>query len=39
MADTTNIIPVQIEEQLKQAYLDYSMSVLLHALYLIFAMV
>ena len=28
MADTTNIIPVQIEEQLKQAYLDYSMSVI-----------
>ena len=28
MSDTTNIIPVQIEEQLKQAYLDYSMSVI-----------
>jgi DNA gyrase subunit A len=40
MADTTNIIPVQIEEQLKQAYLDYSMSVIVaRALYLIFAMV
>jgi len=28
MSETTNIIPVQIEEQLKQAYLDYSMSVI-----------
>ncbi len=28
MTDNTKIIPVQIEEQLKQAYLDYSMSVI-----------
>ncbi|MEN6445162.1 MAG: DNA gyrase subunit A [Candidatus Cloacimonas sp.] len=28
MSDQTNIIPVQIEDQLKQAYLDYSMSVI-----------
>ncbi len=28
MSDTTKIIPVQIEDQLRQAYLDYSMSVI-----------
>ena len=28
MSDQSKIIPVQIEEQLKQAYLDYSMSVI-----------
>lgn len=28
MSDTTNIIPTQIEDHLKQAYLDYSMSVI-----------
>ncbi|MDD3282751.1 MAG: DNA gyrase subunit A [Candidatus Cloacimonetes bacterium] len=28
MSDTTRIIPTQIEEYLKQAYLDYSMSVI-----------
>ena len=28
MEDNTKIISVQIEEQLKQAYLDYSMSVI-----------
>ncbi len=28
MSDTTKIIPIQIEDQLKQAYLDYSMSVI-----------
>jgi len=28
MSDNTTFIPVQIEEQLKQAYLDYSMSVI-----------
>ncbi|HOH98098.1 MAG TPA: DNA gyrase subunit A [Candidatus Cloacimonadota bacterium] len=28
MSDTTNLIPTQIEDHLKQAYLDYSMSVI-----------
>lgn len=28
MSDTTKVFPVQIEEHLKQAYLDYSMSVI-----------
>ena len=39
MADGERIIPVNIEEEMKSSYIDYSMSVSFHGPFLTYAMV